>query len=273
MIHDLAILLTCFNRKETTLKCLAALSAQITSAEISIFLCDDGSTDGTTEAVTEQFPEVHIVQGTGTLFWTRGTQKAWEAAMLHKAYDAYMWLNDDAMLNDGALQHMTECSQECYDEAIICGEFCDANGQFSYGGTDQDKKPILPNHQLQSLYYLNGNCVLIPAYVVQKIGCMNTMFLHGGGDYEYGLRALKNNIRVVTSKIYIGQCQPNATINRVRKNGLSVFGRFRKLYSPFGYHPIVDFRYRLRYFGWAKAIRTFLWLHYINLLPDSLYKK
>lgn len=273
MIHNLAILLTCFNRKETTLKCLTALSTQALSAEISIFLCDDGSTDGTAEAVTEHFPKVHIVQGTGNLFWTRGTQKAWEAAMQHKAYDAYVWLNDDAMLNDGALQHMIDCSEECNNEAIICGEFCDINGQFSYGGTDPNKIPIPPNGQLQPLYYLNGNCVLIPAGVVHKIGSMDTMFLHGGGDYEYGLRALKNNIRVVTSKMYIGQCQPNTTISRVRKRGLSLAGRFRKLYSPFGYHPVVDFRYRRKYFGWRKALRNFLWLHYINILPDSLYKK
>ena len=52
--------MTCFNRKDMTLRCLKQLYAQQTDAAMDVFLCDDGSSDGTFEAVRENFPDVYI---------------------------------------------------------------------------------------------------------------------------------------------------------------------------------------------------------------------
>ena len=71
MINTYAVILTCFNRKDTTLRCLKQLYQQKTSGNMDVFLCDDASTDGTSEAVQKQFPKVHIVRGNGNLFWNR----------------------------------------------------------------------------------------------------------------------------------------------------------------------------------------------------------
>ena len=62
MIKSIAVLITCHNRREKTLKCLQSLYFNILSKNyvIEIFLVDDGSTDGTANAVFKKFPLVNI---------------------------------------------------------------------------------------------------------------------------------------------------------------------------------------------------------------------
>lgn len=89
----IAILITCHNRKNKTLKCLKHLSEQ--AIKLDIYLVDDGCTDGTSDAVKKEFPDVIIIQGDGELFWNRGMVKAWETASSRYDYDYYIWMNDD----------------------------------------------------------------------------------------------------------------------------------------------------------------------------------
>lgn len=78
----IAVLLTVHNRKEKTLCCLQNLFKQKipNGYQIEVYLTDDGCTDGTPEAVHEQFPAVHIIKGDGSLFWNRGMYTAWDTA-------------------------------------------------------------------------------------------------------------------------------------------------------------------------------------------------
>lgn len=274
MIKNVAILLTCYNRKNTTIRCLRNVFLQKVCAHIDVYLCDDASTDGTSAAIKKHFPNVFVIKGNGKLFWNRGMLKAWQAAYSKHLYDAYIWLNDDAMLYDEAIQELLDCSCMKNDESIVCGAFCDLDNKFSYGGRSIYGNPIIPNGCMQSVYWLNGNCVLIPQIVVDKIGLLDSMFQHHLGDYDYGLRAIETGISIVSTRKYIGECIPNKIKNnRSRKNGLSLFGRFKRLYSPMGDNPIIQFKYSYRHFGIKKAFRIFLALHWNNLLNDKCYKR
>lgn len=274
MIKQYAVLMTCFNRKDMTLRCLKQLYDQQTDAAMDVFLCDDGSSDGTFEAVRENFPDVYIFKGTGNLFWNRGMLAAWKKACKTKDYDAYIWLNDDVFLYNDAIMEMIDCSNVCNDKNIICGAFCSGKGEFSYGGRREDGFPLIPNGTMQEVYWLNGNCVLVPRYVVSKIGLLDDMFQHHLGDFDYGLRAREAGCTVVTTRKYLGECTPNQIKNnRARKSGLSLIGRFKRLYSPMGDHPFIQFRYMFRHFGMKKAFMIFLALHYNNLLSDRQYAR
>lgn len=272
MIKQYAVLLTCFNRKDVTLRCLKQLYSQQTKEVMDVFLCDDGSSDGTFEAIKNNFPDVYVIKGTGQLFWNRGMLTSWKKACSTKDYDAYIWLNDDAYLNTDAIKEIIDCSNACDNKSIVCGVFCSEKKEFSYGGRDKDGLALIPNGTMQDVYWLNGNCVLVPKYVMDKIGLLDNMFQHHLGDFDYGLRAKEAGISIVTTRKYLGVCIPNpAKNNRSRKNGLSIIKRFKRLYSPLGDHPIIQFRYTLRHFGMKKAIIIFLALHLNNLLSDRLY--
>ena len=83
---SIAILLTVHNRRDKTLKCLECLYRQLPLEEFTadIYLTDDGCTDGTSEAVQEAFPNVHILSGDGNLYWNQGMRLAWDAAAKEK---------------------------------------------------------------------------------------------------------------------------------------------------------------------------------------------
>lgn len=72
-MKTVAVLMTCHNRVDKTLKCLSALFKQSVceSIKLDVFLVDDGSTGGTGRIVQKEYPEAHVVYGDGNLFWNR----------------------------------------------------------------------------------------------------------------------------------------------------------------------------------------------------------
>ena len=85
-MKKVAVLLTVHNRREKTLACLENCYRQIDSMKgddtysFSVYLVDDGSTDGTSEAVLQTYPQTHVINGDGSLFWNHGMRTAWDAA-------------------------------------------------------------------------------------------------------------------------------------------------------------------------------------------------
>ena len=89
MKKKIAILLTVFNRKETTLFCLNSLFKQKIKSNVNfeVFLVDDGSTDGTSNEISIKFPDVNLIKSDGNLFWNGGMRLAWENAIAKEKYD------------------------------------------------------------------------------------------------------------------------------------------------------------------------------------------
>lgn len=67
--------------------------------DIHVIVVDDGSTDGTSEAIAEQFPEVELIRGDGSLWFTAGTNLAIRAALKHDP-DYILGINDDSIFDE-----------------------------------------------------------------------------------------------------------------------------------------------------------------------------
>lgn len=265
-----AILLTCFNRKEKTIQCLRSL-LKITNYKFDIYLVDDSSTDGTSEAISEEFPDVQIIKGNGNLYWSRGMHLAWKTASSSFDYDFYIWINDDIFLYDFGINEIFTCSDSVNNKCIISGiiDNIDNQSEILYGGYDKSGKLILPSNTLQEIYHMNGNVVLIPKEVFKKIGNIDPKYHHDLGDGDYGLRAIKNGIKIYSTRVPIASGTINK-ISRLRKKNTSLLNRFRTLYSPLGSPPSINFYYRKKHFGIVHAILFFIFQHFLILIPDSL---
>jgi len=267
-MNRFAVLLTVFNRKQLTLGCLRRL--ENSTCNFDIFLVDDGSTDGTAEAIKEKFPHVNIISGNGNLYWNRGMYLAWQIAVTVADYDYYLWMNDDVVINDDAFTEIFECSTLQNNQAIITGIISnDTSKQTLYGGYDKNKKRIEPNGTMQPVHYLNGNVVLVPRYVFGKLGNLDKTFHHDLGDVDYGLRAQRIGIGVFTTRKFVAIGTPNS-ISRLRKNKTSLRERMKRLYSPLGSPPGINYYFRRRYYGFVNAAVYWVFLHFINMIPDSI---
>lgn len=272
-MHRIAVLLTCHNRKSKTCRCLESLFSNITeneqTLEVDVYLTDDGSTDGTSEAVKTKFPTVHLCKGTGNLFWTRGMNNSWKEAIKDGNYDFYLWLNDDVMLKENAVWQLIVSSKKKNHKAIISGAFKSQDtGQSTYGGFDKKGLIVSPNGTLQQIELLSGNFVLIPQFVYKKIGMLDSFFHHGNGDFDYGLRAKKKGIGVYLTPEYVGYCERHDDELPLCYNGdYSLKKRIQFLYSPSGPNPLVNYKFYLRHYSIYRTIKFLFKTNVLTLFP------
>lgn len=262
--------MTSHNRKDLTLKCLESLYRVMPM--VDVYLAEDGSTDGTKEAVAAAFPNVNILSGSGNLYWSRGMRMAWLEAM-KKDYSYYLWLNDDLVLLEGCLEELLECCKLGGGECIVSGLVEDAvHHRIIYGGYDESKHIIQANGKTQDIVKMNGNVVLVPQQVVKQIGIIDPYYVHDLGDLDYGLTARAHGIRVLSTRCSVAKGYINSPC-RVRLWNASIWRRFRKLNSPLGSPLDKNFHFRRKHYGLVHAVAFVSFVIVLNLLPDWLVVK
>jgi len=264
---SLACIITCHNRKSKTLACLDSLLK--TLPQCNVYLTDDGSTDGTREAVASAFPNVIILQGDGNLYWNRGMYTAWKEATKTR-FDYYLWINDDMRLYPFFFQELMECHNLCGKESIISGIIEDQEGkEILYGGTNDYGKLITSSSIPENVDHMNGGVVLIPQCVIDKIGILDPTYIHDLGDVDYGLTAKEYGIKVCCTRKPVAAGYKN-DFCRVRKWGTNIRERFRVLYTPLGSPPKLNFYFRKKHFGIMNAATYWIFQYAINIMPDSV---
>lgn len=277
-MKDIAILITCHNRREKTINCLRSLKDSLAVSinkgkyKVEIYIVDDGSTDNTSLCIKSEFPEIFLIQGNGKLFWNRGMYLAWISALKRQEYDFYLWLNDDIILFSNAIQEVIDASTEAFDRAILVGSTCSKKDNIlTYGGIRLPNHKVIPDGKLQLCDTFNGNFVLIPKYVYKKVGVIDKLYHHAIGDLDYGLRAKKAGIKSYVAKKYIGTCERHEQLPSWCLPGTPFLKRVKSLYSPLGCsQPYYFFRYELRHFGLVKAAFHFFTIH-LRLTFPSLW--
>ena len=276
----LAVLITCHNRRNKTLDCLHQVDAQ--NIPCDIYLVDDGSSDGTAEAVRTHYPSVKVFEGNGNLFWVGGMHWAFSEAMT-VGYDYYLWLNDDTVIEPDTFDRLiathAQLSQRGYPDSIIVGSTRDAEtGQLTYGGRIRPSRwrrlrfdLLEPGDEPRECETLNGNCVLIPDTVAAKVGNLDNKFVHGRGDLDYGLRARLHGGSVWIAPGYIGSCSRNPFQNSWKDTDLSLVERWRKATRvKGGLYPREWTCFARRYGG---GLWWLYWLSpYVRLLASSVFK-
>ncbi|HVZ84595.1 MAG TPA: glycosyltransferase family 2 protein [Terracidiphilus sp.] len=267
-MHRIAVLMTCFNRRVHTLRALEALAGQkdIGDVRLTVFLVDDGSRDGTADAVRAAFPAVRVLQGDGALYWNGGMRMAFAAAFA-EGFDGYLLLNDDTALEEDALARVVHCARmqlAAGRPAIVVGSTrSPRTGAHSYGGINLRRAGVsltlvrVPPQENEAIECdtMNGNIALVPHAIAAKTGNLERRFRHQYGDLDYGLRARGKGFAVVIAPGYAGVCEPNPANGTWRDANLPLAARWKQLMSPKGSPPAEWVLFTQRHFGWR-------WLHY-----------
>ena len=205
-----ALIIPCHNRKAITLNCFSILRDQGVLEDYQTILVDDGSTDGTADVMREQFPQVKILSGDGSLFWTG----AIELGMRH-AYAAgassFVWLNDDSTVKRSSIDAIVARAEAL--GGIVSGQgrvvvesqnfewffplFLNGKSKLSTVDVDLTEEEV-------SAATCRGNLVAVSRDVVDTIGFPDGKHIpHYGGDTDYGLRATAAGLplRILTGAV------------------------------------------------------------------------
>lgn len=226
-----------YNRRDITLQCLKSLSRiNKDGLEIHIIIVDDGSDDGTSEAVTEHFPDVEIIRGDGNLWFTAGTNRGIEAALEHRP-DYILSINDDQVFDENFLQYMIECAEGnprsvvgslllLWDTPHKIFQVSPRWETFSGGFRHWVKQTVwtIPDRPWE-VELIVGNCVLFPVEAIKQCGLMNEKRFPHYGDAEYTPRMRRNGWKLLIEPRARVFCQPNNLPPRLREMPL------RKLFN------------------------------------------
>lgn len=235
-LPKVTVLMTSYNRRDQTLACLRSLSSCDVHARLRLILVDDCSSDGTAEAVLSAFPDVTLIEGTGALYWAGGMRLAFARAW-EEPFDHLLWLNDDVVLAEDALRTLVRTERglrAARGPCIVVGALRDPiTGQTTYSGVTRRGLRRTEFHQLppgaapRRAETMNGNVVLVPRDVAQRLGTFDPAYRHGMADFDYGLRGAAAGIETWIAPRFVGTCARN------RSEGIKAAGEsLRTMVSP-----------------------------------------
>ena len=211
------------NRREITLQCLRSL-ARINRRhlKVHIIIIDDGSTDGTSEAIETHFPEVEVIRGDGNLWFTAGSNLGFERALTYHP-DYILLINDDTVFDENFLVYLVECAEANPRSAIggvlllwdVPHKVFQVAPKFDvwYGGWRhlyQQTVWTLPEKPFE-VDFIAGNCILFPVEVFRQIGLMNARQFPHYADAEFTPRLKKNGWKLLIEPRARVFNQPNTT--------------------------------------------------------------
>ena len=202
------VIIPVHNRLEFTRACLASLREQ-SIRDFTVVVVDDGSTDGTGEALAKEFPTVRMPKGDGTLWWTGATNVGvgWALARA-KPHDVVLSLNNDTIAPPRYLERLLK-AHAVAPHALIGSLLVSATDRKTIvdGGVTLDWATAKyrtagrgdtvdvgahVHPSLRRVDVLSGCGTLIPVGVFDRIGTYDEVRLrHYAADYEFARRALR----------------------------------------------------------------------------------
>lgn len=294
--YETAVLVTCHNRCKKTVKCLQSLFVSLDAFNSSqqninivskVFLTDDGCTDETVAAVSNDFKDrdIEIIKGNGQLFWAGGMRAAWEAALEDKTdWDFFLLINDDTEFSKYAIGELINTHlyaiKHFHKAGIYSGIISNFdNDKITYGGKKYTSRfigksvSIIPNGIPQKCTLTNANMLLVSRNVQSKIGILDSHYQHSCADWAYGIEANTAGFPVLVTGKICGYCDndhdTNTKLNE-KLNNMSIADRVK--YFSFPTHSARDILLFMWHYNKIKYILVII-ARIINILSPNIYYK
>ena len=216
---DLTICIVTWNGKPLTLDCLASIYAQTEGIRFEVILIDNGSADGTVEAVRAEYPEVKVIPNASNEGFAYANN---QAVRIAKGRNAIL-LNNDTILRENALFKMVQYLDENPNiGALGCRlRFPDGTLQPSIYSDPKWSDYVISAFGLQRLFprsrlfgrlrmtyidyenaicdvdWLSGAALMVRRETYEQVGLLDDKILAFSEDWEWCVRIRNGGWRVV----------------------------------------------------------------------------
>ncbi len=209
------VVIPVFNRLAFTRACLDGLRAQ-TYRELQAVVVDGGSTDGTVELLSKEYPDATVLHGRGELWWGGAMQLGIEHVLGRSGSDNdfVLMMNNDTEIDRDFVDRLVRVS--IAEQAVVGSTVVDSRdrsrildaGEFIDWRTYSFsvRTEIDPNRSFfDDVDLLPGRGTLVPIRMIRVSGNVDgRVFPHYAGDYEFFQRLKRHGFRLgVTSEARI----------------------------------------------------------------------
>lgn len=202
------IIILNWNQKEDALECLSSVT-KIDYTNYKVILVDNGSIDGSQEAIKNNYPEVVLIENKENLGYANGNNVGIKHA-LKKGADYIFILNNDTVVDSKTPSLLVDAAEEEKNIGIVGPKiyYCkEPNRIQSVGGIlDRNFNPLhrgfkeIDKDQFEDtkeVDFVSGSAMLIKREVFDKIGFFDSQFFMYWEETDFCYRARKQGFRIV----------------------------------------------------------------------------
>lgn len=268
----ISIILPIHNGLNYTKSCIHSLiqehEIENKHVKYSLIIIDDGSIDGSKEWIKKNYPQVIVLNGDGSLWWSGGINKGISYAINELNTDYILWWNNDIIADKNYFDNLIKIIKQADFDTIVGSKiflFQQKNIVWSMGGLFDPysgKKEMIgmgkqDHNGLQKpteVDWLPGMGTLIHKTIFDKIGFVDEKTFpqyHGDSDFIY--RAKVNGCKIIvypSLKIY------NDTTSSGLRHQDSFIRLIRSMFTiRSNYNIKKDFQFYRRY---SKSNRAYM---------------
>ena len=226
-----SIIVLNYNTCELTLKCLESFAPALRRRGWQIIVVDNGSSDGSVEALQAQFPFAEIIRSERNLGFAGGNNLGLRQA----AGDVVFLMNSDVLAAADTLQALAYQFEAQPDVGAISAGLRTTNGEaqaFAYGDDPtltylvrRGSRTLLrrgPLHhwdidQPIETEWVSGACVAVRRAVIERVGLLDERFQLYFEDNDWCLRIRQAGLKVIYDPRFTvthlgGQSQPQRRV-------------------------------------------------------------
>ncbi len=258
-----SVVIPSFNGRELLSKNLPQLSAALArgGSPSEVILADDGSTDGSSEWLRKEFPQVRVVRSERREGFQRAVSMGLEAAR----YGLVYFLNSDVSVRPGFLEPLLRHFEDLRTFAVSSREIP--------GGQGEDAPDLFPTVRFRMGFWWHRYSEISPRLVraspvffvsmghglfrkrmLEELGFLDSRFEpFYFEDQDICFRAWRRGWRCLYEPASVVACEHQATIGRLYSRGRIQHIHWRNRFL-FQWKNLTGLRYRLRELFWLPLL-------------------